>query len=90
MCVLCQKQQCPSTCPNHLPPKKLNLRRAGRPRCLLCGEKIESGALYYQRNGFPYCFDCMEVIDTDSLIRICESERKEWLQNMGFCCEIND
>jgi hypothetical protein len=26
----------------------------------------------------------MEVIDTDLLIRICETDRRTWLESMGF------
>lgn len=59
-------------------------RRLGRLRCLLCGELIDESGGYYQRDGFPYCVGCMEVIDTDLLIRICEIDRKKWLENMGF------
>ena len=59
-------------------------RRLGKPRCLLCGELIEASDGYYERDGFPYCKFCMEVIDTDLLIRICETNRKKWLESMGF------
>ena len=64
--------------------KPRSFRRLGRPRCLLCGELIDGSSGYYQRDGFPYCVGCMEVIDTDLLIRICETNRKKWLENMGF------
>ena len=56
----------------------------GTPRCLLCGEEISLQKGFYERDGFPYCNFCMEVIDTDSLIRICETNRQKWLENMGF------
>jgi len=59
-------------------------RRLGRPRCLLCGELIALEDGFYERDGFPYCKPCMEVIDTDLLIRICETDRKNWLESMGF------
>ena len=59
-------------------------RRLGRPRCLLCGELVEASNGYYLKDGFPYCKPCMEVIDTDLLIRICETNRKNWLKSMGF------
>ena len=59
-------------------------RRLGRPRCLLCGALVEGEQGYYERDGFPYCESCMEVIDTDLLIRICETDRKNWLKSMGF------
>ena len=58
--------------------------RLGKPRCLLCGELIPLGEGYYQKNGFPYCKFCMEAIDTDLLIRICETDRQKWLESMGF------
>jgi hypothetical protein len=45
---------------------------------------VGGGKAYYQRNGFPYCEACMEVIDTDLLIRICETNRVDWLEKMGF------
>lgn len=59
-------------------------RRLGRPRCLLCGELIDASEGYYEKDGFPYCKCCLEVIDTDLLIRICETNRKKWLESMGF------
>ena len=59
-------------------------RRLGRPRCLLCGALVGGDDGYYQKDGFPYCKPCMEVIDTDLLIRICETDRKNWLESMGF------
>ena len=59
-------------------------RRLGKPRCLLCGELVGVDDGYYQKDGFPYCKACMEVIDTDLLIRICETDRQTWLESMGF------
>ena len=84
MCELCQRDRCPSRCPNYLPPKGLRTARKRAPFCRLCGERIEEGAFFYQRNGFPYCEACMDVIDTDQLVRICELSRQEWLEKMGF------
>ena len=84
MCDLCKRTYCTPACPNHGSEKSSVMRRLGRPRCLLCGELVGGGKAYYQRNGFPYCEACMEVIDTDLLIRICETNRVDWLEKMGF------
>ena len=80
MCELCHRANCKSDCPNFKPPR--NGTEVGR--CVLCGEPIGADRGYYRMHGFPYCEACLEDADSETLIRICETSRREWLKKMGF------
>ncbi len=76
MCKLCRKLICPPNCPNFDPDTGL--------RCSLCSGSILDGEHYYITNGNPYCAECVEESDVDSLIRICEMEDEEFFERAGL------
>lgn len=80
MCKVCKRMICPPTCPNF----ESNDRSARILRCASCGKALRRGDGFYQKNGFPYCEDCLELADTDTLVRICETQKQTWLEQMGF------
>ena len=56
-------------------------------RCVLCGGKIHDGDGCYRMHGFPYCEDCLDFSDIETLVRICEIPKRTWLEQMGFTQE---
>ena len=80
MCKLCKRPICPPNCPNY----SIKPLQEKPVYCVECGERIHAGLGYYQTNGFPYCEDCLELADTDTLVRICEMKKQTWLEQMGF------
>lgn len=79
MCDLCKRRLCAPNCPNCLPQATI--------RCASCGEELSVGDGFYRKNGFPYCESCLDFADTETLIRICETNKREWLRQMGFTHE---
>ncbi len=56
-------------------------------QCARCGEILAAGEGFYRIHGFPYCEYCLDAVDAEELIRICEIPKRIWLTNMGFCYE---
>ena len=83
MCKTCQRKVCPPTCPAFLPRKKQD---AGL-HCTCCGETLHHGDGFYRKHGFPYCESCLDFADAETLLRICELNKREWLTQMGFIHE---
>ena len=46
---------------------------------------LTGGEGYYQRDGKPYCEECVESADLAELIRICETDTDELYRSMGLC-----
>ncbi len=44
--------------------------------------RIKKG--FYRLNGFPYCEECLDFADAETLLRICEIPKRKWLEQMGF------
>ncbi len=76
MCKLCKRRICMPNCPNYLPQETT--------RCASCGEPLSVGDGFYRKNGFPYCESCLDFADAETLVRICELSKREWLTQMGF------
>jgi hypothetical protein len=70
---------CPSDCPSD-GKKRVN----GEIYCSICGELILPKTGYYCMNGFPYCTECLDFADAETLVRICEMSKRKWLEKMGF------
>jgi hypothetical protein len=45
---------------------------------------IMDGETYYEANGNPYCAECIEEGDVNSLMRICEIESEEFFERAGL------
>jgi hypothetical protein len=45
---------------------------------------IMDGETYYEANGNPYCTECVEEGDVNSLMRICEIESEEFFERAGL------
>lgn len=84
MCKLCKCLICPINCPNY---EKEDVWKKKR-YCVLCGEPIAPEEVFYEMHGFPYCGGCLRASDGDTLIRICEKNEREWLEEMGFLARI--
>lgn len=80
MCRVCKRLICPPSCPNFEGERKTGRRI----RCVMCGEALTAESGFYQRHGFPYCEDCLECADSETLVRICEISKRKWLEGMGF------
>ena len=52
--------------------------------CQYCGRILMGGEGYYQRNGKPYCEECVESADLEDLIRICETDTYDLYQSIGL------
>lgn len=52
--------------------------------CATCGAELDAERGYYERDGFPYCRECIEYAEIETLIRICETNKREWLEKLGF------
>lgn len=78
MCKECKKRICPPNCPN------FKRQEQDTVHCASCGEPIDQENGFYQKDGFPYCESCLDFADTETLIRICETSKREWLKHMGF------
>ena len=78
MCKECRRRVCASNCPNFKPKTENSVY------CTSCGEILSKGDGFYQKNGFPYCESCLDFADAETLIRICETSKREWLKSMGF------
>jgi len=79
MCKLCNRRICPRNCPNFEEDRE---ERA--EKCVLCGEAVADAGGGYRMHGFPYCSSCLDAADSDTLVRICETTKRKWLQDMGF------
>ena len=53
-------------------------------RCQFCGRILIGGEGYYERDGKPYCEDCVESADLEDLIRICETDTDELYRSVGL------
>lgn len=83
MCKLCKRMICPPNCPNFAEKDE----SVAVVRCVLCGGKIHDGDGCYRMHGFPYCEDCLDFSDIETLVRICEISKREWLGRLGFTYE---
>lgn len=83
MCKICQKKHCPPNCPAFSPNKEQN----SELYCASCGEVLTNGEGFYRKSGFPYCETCLDFADSETLVRICELNKREWLTQMGFTHE---
>lgn len=83
MCKICQKKICPPNCPSF----SRNQEQNGDIHCTFCGEAVTNGDGFYRKHGFPYCESCLDFADAETLIRICETNKREWLKQMGFIHE---
>lgn len=81
MCKECKKSSCPPNCPN------FKMQKEDFIYCTSCGEMLAKGDGFYQKDGFPYCESCLDFADAETLIRICELSKREWLKSMGFTHE---
>lgn len=81
MCEMCQKSPCIPGCPNRERPKRPGERRL---RCRRCGGVLRKGSEAYEKNGNPYCGDCIAQMDLESLLRICEMEKESLLKQIGL------
>ena len=52
--------------------------------CRYCGKILMGGEGYYQRDGKPYCEECVENADLEDLIRICETNTDELYRSVGL------
>ena len=80
MCKICKKAICPANCRSFV-GENARERALG---CVMCGDLIDAERGYYQKNGFPYCRVCIEYAEIDTLVRICEIDKRKWLEAMGF------
>ena len=53
-------------------------------KCGYCGRILIGGEGYYQKDGKPYCEDCVESADLEDLIRICETDSHELFRSVGL------
>ena len=53
-------------------------------KCGYCGRILIGGEGYYQKDGKPYCEDCVESADLEDLIRICETDSNELFRSVGL------
>lgn len=53
-------------------------------KCQDCGRILIGGEGYYQRDGKPYCEDCVESADLEDFIRICETDKEELYRAVGL------
>ena len=53
-------------------------------KCQYCGRILMGGEGYYQRDGKPYCEECVESADLEDLIRICETDVDELYRSVGL------
>lgn len=83
MCKICQKKLCPSNCPAFSYGKEQDAEL----HCAYYGESLRNGDGFYRKHGFPYCEGCLDFADTETIIRICELSKREWLTQMGFIHE---
>lgn len=83
MCKVCQKRTCPPNCPAFSHHTKQN----DAIHCTCCGETLTLGEGFYRKHGFPYCESCVDFADSETLVRICELSKREWLSQMGFIHE---
>lgn len=56
-------------------------------KCQACGRILMCGEGYYQRDGKPYCEECVESADLEELIRICETDTQELYRSVGLTHE---
>ena len=80
ICEFCKMSVCPPVCPG------FSLKKAVL-QCVQCGDVIPAGKGYYRAHGFPYCETCLDFADAETLVRICEIPKREWLKQMGFTYE---
>ncbi|MBQ8388167.1 MAG: hypothetical protein IJX46_04520 [Clostridia bacterium] len=82
MCNECHFTYCPEACPGYD-------GNGGRPlgRCALCGSYIYADDKHTEGNGELYCADCLEELDTSTLLYICNmASIYELLHELGFEC----
>ena len=80
ICEICKMRRCPPPCPNFEPENP-------PLQCVQCGDVIAEGKGYYRSHGFPYCESCLDFADAETLVRICEIPKRQWLEQMGFTYE---
>ncbi len=52
--------------------------------CRSCGGRLNVGDGYYEKDGKPYCEDCVEAATLSDLVRICEAEEVELAEAIGL------
>ena len=53
-------------------------------KCGYCGRILIGGEGYYQKDGKPYCEDCLEGASLADLVRISETEVETLLSSIGL------
>ena len=84
MCRECKRMICPSNC-----PFESEKREDRKLHCAICGELILPKNGFYRMNGFPYCTECLDFADSETLVRICEISKRKWLEKMGFSYAVD-
>lgn len=64
--------------------QKENFRTEKAVYCVICGEKADETEEIYRIHGLDYCCSCLDDLDVDTLVRICEIPKRKWLEQMGF------
>lgn len=80
MCKICKQAICPANCPSFVGDWEGERERT----CVMCGAWIDAERGYYEIHGFPYCRECIEYAELDSLVRICEINKRKCLEILGF------
>ena len=57
---------------------------ANATRCRSCGARLMEGDGYYEKDGKPYCEDCLEGAGLADLVRISETEVETLLSSIGL------
>lgn len=61
-----------------------NIQEIRATVCMLCGEQLPKTAAFYEKNGFPYCEECLLFSGAETIVRICEKTPEKWLTAQGF------
>ncbi len=59
-------------------------RSSETEHCRCCGAPLSEGDGCYEKDGKPYCEDCLEAASLDDLVRISEVEAEELLFSIGI------
>ena len=52
--------------------------------CAVCGSDLREGERAYERDGIPYCRNCLLDAPGSELIRICEKGETAFFRGLGF------
>ena len=65
-------------------PREMSNRGEACFRCRSCGAWLSAGDGYYEKDGKPYCEDCVGGATLSDLVRICEAEEDELTEAVGL------